>query len=176
MLFVPNFYDPARLSLTTYHVFAMTIYCIATLGPWSIDFVVVLCALFVSIFTPYNDGIITERSLKRDRNSKTTTTTECTPSTFQSHLFVVQLVHRPAVRSVLENLLNKRLLPAEHGVTKSKRSCSGISFNFLRTSIRPTVRSSIHPSVRPSIRCLLVLFAFAFASQSPLFRPQRLIG
>ena len=39
---------------------------------------------------------------------------------FQSHLFVLQLVHRPSVRSVLQGLLRKRLLPAEHCITKSK--------------------------------------------------------
>lgn len=38
----------------------------------------------------------------------------------QSHLFVLQLVHRPAVRSVLQGLLKKRLLPAEHCITKSE--------------------------------------------------------
>ncbi len=38
----------------------------------------------------------------------------------QSHLFVLQLVHRPSVRSVLQGLMKKRLLPAEHCVTKSK--------------------------------------------------------
>lgn len=36
----------------------------------------------------------------------------------QSHLFVLQLVHRPSVRSVLQGLLKKRLLPAEHCITK----------------------------------------------------------
>lgn len=39
---------------------------------------------------------------------------------FQSHLFVLQLVHRPSVRSVLQGLLKKRLLPAEHCITKSR--------------------------------------------------------
>lgn len=39
---------------------------------------------------------------------------------FQSHLFVLQLVHRPSVRSVLQGLLKKRLLPAEHCITKSE--------------------------------------------------------
>ena len=38
----------------------------------------------------------------------------------QSHLFVLQLVHRPSVRSVLQGLLRKRLLPAEHCITKSQ--------------------------------------------------------
>lgn len=39
---------------------------------------------------------------------------------FQSHLFVLQLVHRPSIRSVLQGLLRKRLLPAEHCITKSE--------------------------------------------------------
>lgn len=44
-----------------------------------------------------------------------------TPLTLlQSHLFVLQLVHRPSVRSVLQGLLKKRLLPAEHCITKSE--------------------------------------------------------
>lgn len=41
-------------------------------------------------------------------------------SSSQSHLFVLQLVHRPSVRSVLQGLLKKRLLPAEHCITKSE--------------------------------------------------------
>lgn len=41
----------------------------------------------------------------------------------QSHLFVLQLVHRPSVRSVLQGLIKKRLLPAEHCITKSE--CRG---------------------------------------------------
>lgn len=48
---------------------------------------------------------------------------------FQSHLFVLQLVHRPSVRSVLQGLLKKRLLPAEHCITKSEFSfCVGDDF------------------------------------------------
>ena len=38
----------------------------------------------------------------------------------QSHLFVLQLVHRPSVRSVLDGLLKKLLLLAPHCITKSK--------------------------------------------------------
>lgn len=43
---------------------------------------------------------------------------------FQSHLFVLQLVHRPSVRSVLQGLLRKRLLAAEHCIAKIKRNFS----------------------------------------------------
>uniref|UniRef100_A0A2K5CHN8 Zinc finger MIZ-type containing 2 n=1 Tax=Aotus nancymaae TaxID=37293 RepID=A0A2K5CHN8_AOTNA len=46
------------------------------------------------------------------------------PATACSHLFVLQLVHRPSVRSVLQGLLKKRLLPAEHCITKIKRNFS----------------------------------------------------
>ncbi|NXR39017.1 ZMIZ2 protein, partial [Zosterops hypoxanthus] len=46
------------------------------------------------------------------------------PISPQSHLFVLQLVHRPSVRSVLQGLIKKRLLPAEHCITKIKRNFS----------------------------------------------------
>ncbi|OXB65130.1 hypothetical protein ASZ78_001798 [Callipepla squamata] len=39
----------------------------------------------------------------------------------------VQLVHRPSVRSVLQGLLKKRLLPAEHCITKIKRNFSSVA-------------------------------------------------
>ncbi|XP_067285189.1 zinc finger MIZ domain-containing protein 1-like [Pseudorasbora parva] len=44
-----------------------------------------------------------------------------------SHLFVLQLVHRPSVRSVLQGLLRKRLLTAEHCITKVKRNFSSVA-------------------------------------------------
>ncbi|KAJ7417799.1 Zinc finger MIZ domain-containing protein 2 [Willisornis vidua] len=37
------------------------------------------------------------------------------------------LVHRPSVRSVLQGLLKKRLLPAEHCITKIKRNFSSVA-------------------------------------------------
>ena len=40
----------------------------------------------------------------------------------QSHLFILQLVHRPSVNSVLQGLLRKRLLPTEHCVAKSEHN------------------------------------------------------
>jgi len=43
-----------------------------------------------------------------------------------SHLFVLQLVHRPSVRSVLQGLLRKRLLPLEHCITKIKRNFNSL--------------------------------------------------
>ncbi|XP_075414225.1 zinc finger MIZ domain-containing protein 2 isoform X1 [Tenrec ecaudatus] len=54
------------------------------------------------------------------RNTIQITVTACCCS----HLFVLQLVHRPSVRSVLQGLIKKRLLPAEHCVTKIKRNFS----------------------------------------------------
>lgn len=38
-----------------------------------------------------------------------------------SHFFILQLVHRPSVNSVLQGLLRKRLLPTEHCIAKIKR-------------------------------------------------------
>lgn len=54
------------------------------------------------------------------RNTVQITVTACCCS----HLFLLQLVHRPTVRSVLQGLLRKRLLPAEHSIGKIKRNFS----------------------------------------------------
>ncbi|XP_048474705.1 zinc finger MIZ domain-containing protein 1-like [Rhincodon typus] len=54
------------------------------------------------------------------RNTIQITVTACCCS----HLFVLQLVHRPSVRSVLQGLLRKRLLPAEHCIAKIKHNFS----------------------------------------------------
>nr|XP_057928114.1 zinc finger MIZ domain-containing protein 2-like isoform X3 [Doryrhamphus excisus] len=53
------------------------------------------------------------------RNTIQITVTACCCS----HLFLLQLVHRPSVRSVLQGLMKKRL-PAEHCVAKIKRNFS----------------------------------------------------
>uniref|UniRef100_A0A8C9EGG2 Zinc finger MIZ-type containing 1 n=1 Tax=Phocoena sinus TaxID=42100 RepID=A0A8C9EGG2_PHOSS len=52
-----------------------------------------------------------------------------------SHLFVLQLVHRPSVRSVLQGLLKKRLLPAEHCITKIKRNFSSVAASSGNTTL-----------------------------------------
>uniref|UniRef100_A0A8C4GMS4 Zinc finger, MIZ-type containing 1a n=1 Tax=Dicentrarchus labrax TaxID=13489 RepID=A0A8C4GMS4_DICLA len=52
-----------------------------------------------------------------------------------SHLFVLQLVHRPSVRSVLQGLLKKRLLPAEHCITKIKRNFSSVAASAGNTTL-----------------------------------------
>ncbi|XP_046360249.1 zinc finger MIZ domain-containing protein 1-like isoform X2 [Haliotis rufescens] len=59
------------------------------------------------------------------RNTIQITVTACCCS----HLFVLQLVHRPSIRSVLQGLLRKRLLPAEHCITKIKRNFSHVPTN-----------------------------------------------
>ncbi|RUS85309.1 hypothetical protein EGW08_006910, partial [Elysia chlorotica] len=59
------------------------------------------------------------------RNTIQITVTTCCCS----HLFVLQLVHRPSIRSVLQGLLRKRLLPAEHCITKIKRNFSNVPPN-----------------------------------------------
>lgn len=59
------------------------------------------------------------------RNTIQITVTACCCS----HLFVLQLVHRPSVRSVLQGLLRKRLLPADHCINKIKRNFSSSSLS-----------------------------------------------
>uniref|UniRef100_A0A3B4B5N2 SP-RING-type domain-containing protein n=1 Tax=Periophthalmus magnuspinnatus TaxID=409849 RepID=A0A3B4B5N2_9GOBI len=69
------------------------------------------------------------------RNTIQITVTACCCS----HLFVLQLVHRPSVRSVLQGLMKKRLLPAEHCVTKIKRNFSaedGVEQTAIRVSLK----------------------------------------
>ncbi|KAK7918772.1 hypothetical protein WMY93_010056 [Mugilogobius chulae] len=65
------------------------------------------------------------------RNTIQITVTACCCS----HLFVLQLVHRPSVRSVLQGLLKKRLLPAEHCITKVKRNFSSVAASSGSTSL-----------------------------------------
>ena len=57
------------------------------------------------------------------RNTLQITVTACCCS----HLFVLQLVHRPSVRSVLQGLLRKRLLPVDHCVAKIKRNFTTVA-------------------------------------------------
>ncbi|KAL0964566.1 hypothetical protein UPYG_G00325720 [Umbra pygmaea] len=65
------------------------------------------------------------------RNTIQITVTACCCS----HLFVLQLVHRPSVRSVLQGLLKKRLLPAEHCITKIKRNFSSVAVSSGNTNL-----------------------------------------
>uniref|UniRef100_A0A2K6DPU7 Zinc finger MIZ-type containing 1 n=1 Tax=Macaca nemestrina TaxID=9545 RepID=A0A2K6DPU7_MACNE len=65
------------------------------------------------------------------RNTIQITVTACCCS----HLFVLQLVHRPSVRSVLQGLLKKRLLPAEHCITKIKRNFSSVAASSGNTTL-----------------------------------------
>ncbi|ESN89878.1 hypothetical protein HELRODRAFT_194780 [Helobdella robusta] len=46
-----------------------------------------------------------------------------------SHLFVLQLVHRPSMKSVLQGLLRKRMLPADHCITKKEQSSTNSSLS-----------------------------------------------
>uniref|UniRef100_A0AAY3ZTV3 SP-RING-type domain-containing protein n=1 Tax=Denticeps clupeoides TaxID=299321 RepID=A0AAY3ZTV3_9TELE len=65
------------------------------------------------------------------RNTIQITVTACCCS----HLFVLQLIHRPSVRSVLQGLLKKRLLPAEHCITKVKRNFSSAAASSGNTTL-----------------------------------------
>ncbi|KAB1271288.1 Zinc finger MIZ domain-containing protein 1 [Camelus dromedarius] len=69
------------------------------------------------------------------RNTIQITVTACCCS----HLFVLQLVHRPSVRSVLQGLLKKRLLPAEHCITKMRGVQDGPAL-LIHQCLCPTVK------------------------------------
>ncbi|XP_041363895.1 zinc finger MIZ domain-containing protein 1-like isoform X2 [Gigantopelta aegis] len=80
------------------------------------------------------------------RNTIQITVTACCCS----HLFVLQLVHRPSIRSVLQGLMRKRLLPAEHCITKIKRNFTNV----------PTSNSSMNgedgveqTAIKVSLKC-----------------------
>lgn len=60
----------------------------------------------------------------------------------QSHLFVLQLVHRPSVRSVLQGLLRKRLLTADHCIAKIKRNFSNTASSGLNCPDRDGVEQT----------------------------------
>uniref|UniRef100_W5LHT1 Zinc finger MIZ-type containing 1 n=1 Tax=Astyanax mexicanus TaxID=7994 RepID=W5LHT1_ASTMX len=79
------------------------------------------------------------------RNTIQITVTACCCS----HLFVLQLVHRPSVRSVLQGLLKKRLLPAEHCINKVKR-------NFSSAAVSAGINSEDgveQTAIRVSLKC-----------------------
>ncbi|XP_059388865.1 zinc finger MIZ domain-containing protein 1-like [Carassius carassius] len=76
------------------------------------------------------------------RNTIQITATACCCS----HLFVLQLVHRPSVRSVLQGLLKKRLLTAEHCVAKVKRSFSSVAVSVGDDGVEQT-------AIRISLKC-----------------------
>lgn len=68
---------------------------------------------------------------------------------FQSHLFVLQLVHRPSVRSVLQGLLRKRLLTADHCIAKIK-----MNFNQTPSGNNQTDRDNVEQTaLKVSLKC-----------------------
>ncbi|KAK6329542.1 hypothetical protein J4Q44_G00015200 [Coregonus suidteri] len=82
------------------------------------------------------------------RNTIQITVTACCCS----HLFVLQLVHRPSVRSVLQGLLKKRLLPAEHCITKVKRNFSSVAVSSGNTTLNGEDAVE-QTAIRVSLKC-----------------------
>lgn len=76
------------------------------------------------------------------------------PFIFQSHLFVLQLVHRPSVRSVLQGLLRKRLLTADHCIAKIKMNFNQSPANGNNMSNNPNDRDSVEQTaLKVSLKC-----------------------
>ncbi|CAL1271440.1 unnamed protein product [Larinioides sclopetarius] len=80
------------------------------------------------------------------RNTIQITVTACCCS----HLFLLQLVHRPTVRSVLQGLLRKRLLPADHCVAKIKRNFSSAAASNNALSMEDGVEQT---AIKVSLKC-----------------------
>uniref|UniRef100_A0A336MBF7 CSON008919 protein n=1 Tax=Culicoides sonorensis TaxID=179676 RepID=A0A336MBF7_CULSO len=72
-----------------------------------------------------------------------------------SHLFVLQLVHRPSVRHVLHTLLRRNLLPAEHSVAKIKRffASGGMPPNAMQQLGNESDPIQDQQSVRVFLKC-----------------------
>lgn len=56
----------------------------------------------------------------------------------QSHLFVLQLVHRPQLRSIVQGLLRKRLVKADQCIAKIKRNFAGQNNNNGSGALTPS--------------------------------------
>ncbi|XP_036403384.1 zinc finger MIZ domain-containing protein 1a isoform X1 [Megalops cyprinoides] len=82
------------------------------------------------------------------RNTIQITVTACCCS----HLFVLQLVHRPSVRSVLQGLLKKRLLPAEHCINKIKRNFSSVAVSSGKATLNRE-DSVEQTAIKVSLKC-----------------------
>ncbi|KAH9630632.1 hypothetical protein HF086_007056 [Spodoptera exigua] len=71
-----------------------------------------------------------------------------------SHLFVLQLVHRPSVRSVLQGLLRKRLLTADHCIAKIKMNFNQTPTNGSNGSNTANDRDSVEQiALKVSLKC-----------------------
>lgn len=88
----------------------------------------------------------------------------------QSHLFVLQLVHRPTIRHVLQSLLRRNLVPVEHCVAKIKRNFN--SSQSITTDKESTDQASLKVRHRRSQQtyifnrfwnaCYIVVFSVDF--------------
>lgn len=79
----------------------------------------------------------------------------------QSHLFVLQLVHRPSVRSVLQGLLRKRLLAAENCINKIKK-------NFNSTISTNGIQSEKDVVEQTALKVMLVEKVMSFCNLSSI--------
>lgn len=78
----------------------------------------------------------------------------------QSHLFVLQLVHRPTIRHVLQSLLNRNLVPVDLCVAKIKRN-----FNSSHTLSNENKESIVdQASLKVCILILSILLKFNFVT------------
>lgn len=83
-----------------------------------------------------------------DRNMIQITVSACCCS----HLFVLQLVHRPTVKSILQGLLRKRLLPADACIAKIKRNFNSVG-SVNNTSNDTHLDGIEQTAIKVSLKC-----------------------
>ena len=84
-----------------------------------------------------------------DRNMIQITVSACCCS----HLFVLQLVHRPTVKSILQGLLRKRLLPADACIAKIKRNFNSVGSVNNSDTLHSSSDGIEQTAIKVSLKC-----------------------
>lgn len=84
-----------------------------------------------------------------------------------SHLFLLHIVHRPSVKSVLQGLLRKRLLKAEACIDKIKRNFSSVGFNGTPGVPNGDVDGVEQTAVKVSLKCPITFKRINLPARGP---------
>jgi hypothetical protein len=85
----------------------------------------------------------------------------------QSHLFLLQLVHRPTVRSVLQGLLRKRLLPLDHCAAKIKRNFTNGSLPANQSNQTAVEEGVEQTAIKVSLKCPITFKRITLPARGP---------
>jgi len=89
-----------------------------------------------------------------------------------SHLFLLHIVHRPSVKSVLQGLLRKRLLKADACIDKIKRNFSSFGLNNNPGGVCPTTSGSEvdgveQTAIKVSLKCPITFKRINLPARGP---------